>query len=325
MQTRTHDGPSQSAIRRHPGGSRPPCIVPLVVVNLVVRGEGPATLRPDRPTTGDRRRAGWTRRSATRGSPARRSWSSAMAGSSTSVGSASPTRRAGRRRRTTPFVIGSLSKSITALAMMQLVDAGTVDLDAPVDRYLPELTACRSRPTAASITVRELLTHTSGLPTGRRCRRRCDAGDDPRRPGPRLATTALAAAPGTSLRLFERQLPGPRPARRGGLGRSAVRCVRPDPRLRAARRWRHAATDRPTAVATGLTDAHRLWFGLAEATTPVDRPDLVPAGWITASADDLGRLLSRSSRAGASGGTERRLARGDRDDADRDGADRDRR
>lgn len=39
----------------------------------------------------------------------------------------------------TPFLIASLSKSITALALMQLVEEGRVDLDAPVSTYLPEL------------------------------------------------------------------------------------------------------------------------------------------------------------------------------------------
>jgi hypothetical protein len=37
----------------------------------------------------------------------------------------------------TPFIIGSLSKSFTALAIMQLVEAGKIELDAPVQRYLP--------------------------------------------------------------------------------------------------------------------------------------------------------------------------------------------
>ena len=37
----------------------------------------------------------------------------------------------------TPFIIGSLSKSFTALAIMQLVESGKIDLDAPVQRYLP--------------------------------------------------------------------------------------------------------------------------------------------------------------------------------------------
>ena len=37
----------------------------------------------------------------------------------------------------TPFILASASKSFTALAIMQLVEDGTVDLDAPVVTYLP--------------------------------------------------------------------------------------------------------------------------------------------------------------------------------------------
>jgi CubicO group peptidase (beta-lactamase class C family) len=40
-------------------------------------------------------------------------------------------------RTCTPFLIGSLTKSITALAVMQLVEADKVNLDAPVQQYLP--------------------------------------------------------------------------------------------------------------------------------------------------------------------------------------------
>jgi CubicO group peptidase (beta-lactamase class C family) len=63
----------------------------------------------------------------------------------------------------TPFILGSTSKSITALAVMQLVEAGRIDLDAPVTKYLPwfrTLDAAES----AGIRVRHLLHHTSGLP-----------------------------------------------------------------------------------------------------------------------------------------------------------------
>jgi hypothetical protein len=55
-----------------------------------------------------------------------------------------------------------VSKSFTALAVMQLVEAGKIDLDAPVQRYLPEFTT--ADPAAASqITIRHLLNLTSGL------------------------------------------------------------------------------------------------------------------------------------------------------------------
>jgi len=62
----------------------------------------------------------------------------------------------------TPFVLGSLSKSFTALAIMQLVEADKLDLDTPVQRYIPWF---RVRNGAASppITVRHLLNHTSGI------------------------------------------------------------------------------------------------------------------------------------------------------------------
>ncbi|MEL7719389.1 serine hydrolase domain-containing protein [Citromicrobium bathyomarinum] len=61
----------------------------------------------------------------------------------------------------TPFLLGSISKSFTALAVMQLVEAGKVDLDAPIARYLPEFVG---KP-AGAITVRQLLGHTSGYST----------------------------------------------------------------------------------------------------------------------------------------------------------------
>jgi D-alanyl-D-alanine carboxypeptidase len=59
----------------------------------------------------------------------------------------------------TRFHIGSVGKHITALAVMQLVDAGRVDLDAPLGHYVTGLP-----PAWAALSIRTLLTHTSGLP-----------------------------------------------------------------------------------------------------------------------------------------------------------------
>lgn len=61
----------------------------------------------------------------------------------------------------TPFVSGSISKSFTALAVMQLVEAGEIDLDAEVSEYLDGFAG---RP-AGAITLRQLLSHTSGFST----------------------------------------------------------------------------------------------------------------------------------------------------------------
>lgn len=64
----------------------------------------------------------------------------------------------------TPFLIGSTGKSFTALAIMQLVEAGKVELDAPVQRYIPWF-SIGGNDASVHITVRHLLNHTSGIST----------------------------------------------------------------------------------------------------------------------------------------------------------------
>ena len=61
-----------------------------------------------------------------------------------------------------PFFTGSTGKSFTALAIMQLVEAGKIKLDEPVQMYLPFRVADVEAP--QMITVRQLLNQTSGLP-----------------------------------------------------------------------------------------------------------------------------------------------------------------
>ena len=96
----------------------------------------------------------------------------------------------------TPMAVASVSKSFTALAVMQLVEAGRVDLDGAVQTYLPEFTM--ADPRAAEITVRQLLDQTSGMSD-------TTYRSFSRRPVPRslreavstMRTARLAAAPGT--------------------------------------------------------------------------------------------------------------------------------
>ncbi|WP_433628375.1 serine hydrolase domain-containing protein [Nocardia sp. CA-120079] len=64
--------------------------------------------------------------------------------------------------RDTMFVLGSVSKTFTATAVMRLVAEGKVELDAPVRRYVPEL-ALGDEAAAAEMTVLNLLNHTAGL------------------------------------------------------------------------------------------------------------------------------------------------------------------
>jgi CubicO group peptidase (beta-lactamase class C family) len=64
----------------------------------------------------------------------------------------------------TVFRIGSLTKIITAMAVLQLRDAGKLSLDDLAGKYLPELATTLSPPGKTPVTLRHLLTHTSGIP-----------------------------------------------------------------------------------------------------------------------------------------------------------------
>ena len=69
-------------------------------------------------------------------------------------------------RTDTIYDLASVSKLFTSIVVMQQVEAGRVDLDAPVSRYLPEFSehSTTSPFDKSGVTVRQLLTHTSGFP-----------------------------------------------------------------------------------------------------------------------------------------------------------------
>ena len=62
-------------------------------------------------------------------------------------------------RATTKFRIGSMNKMFTAVATLQLVQAGKISLDAPLGKYLPDYS---NKEVADKVTIHELLTHTAG-------------------------------------------------------------------------------------------------------------------------------------------------------------------
>jgi CubicO group peptidase (beta-lactamase class C family) len=65
----------------------------------------------------------------------------------------------------TLFRIASMSKSFTAMAILQLRDAGKLSLDDPASRYIPEMGNLTYLTTdAPEITIRHLLTHSAGFP-----------------------------------------------------------------------------------------------------------------------------------------------------------------
>lgn len=61
------------------------------------------------------------------------------------------------------YLLASVSKPITATGLMRLVDQGKIDLDKPVNFYLPRAKLRSDRGSADEITIRRLANHTSGI------------------------------------------------------------------------------------------------------------------------------------------------------------------
>ena len=199
----------------------------------------------------------------------------------------------GGRRVTpqTPFVLGSTAKSFTALAAMQLVDAGRLQLDAPARRYVPEFRLADQR-AADRITVRQVLQQTTGLPQSAGGPVVRSAADGTALEALReLADTRPAAAPRNGVRILQRQLRPGRAHHRASL-RPAVRRVRPAPRLRAAGYVANSYVALDAAQRAGLATGHRYWSASPGNTDPRSVRVSISAGYLISSAADMGRYLA---------------------------------
>jgi CubicO group peptidase (beta-lactamase class C family) len=188
----------------------------------------------------------------------------------------------------TPFLIGSLTKSVTALAVMQLVEADRLSLDTPVGDLLPDHPVAGPA-AAAEITVRDLLGQTSGLSTATGLRPLSTPVSSLEQRVDDLVNATLVSPPGSQFHYSN--------ANYLVLGR-IIESVTGEPYGEYLKRhifeplgMAQATTNVDEATADGLTMAHRLWFGQAPSNKPLFRADMVPAGWVAASADDMGRYL----------------------------------
>ncbi|MFC0253672.1 serine hydrolase domain-containing protein [Massilia consociata] len=96
----------------------------------------------------------------------------------------------------TRFLIGSMTKWLTAVTVLRLADMGKLDLDAPIARHLPELPAANG-----AVTLRQLMSNRSGIPNGLGEALRKDKALEKLEIGPveaalRFGAGALASAPG---------------------------------------------------------------------------------------------------------------------------------
>jgi CubicO group peptidase (beta-lactamase class C family) len=192
----------------------------------------------------------------------------------------------------TPFFIGSLTKSITALAVMQLVEAGKVELDAPVQRYLPWFRVADTQ-ASAQMTVRHLLNQTSSLPLWPSEIANADFDDRPdatERQVRALSTLKISRPVGSQCEYsnFNYNILGL--VIESASGESYADYIQNhifDPLD-----MRHSYTSKAEAKRNGLAVGHRHWFSLPfpAPDMPVPRGSL-PAGQLISCAEDMAHYL----------------------------------
>jgi CubicO group peptidase (beta-lactamase class C family) len=198
----------------------------------------------------------------------------------------------------TPFVIGSLSKSVTALAIMQLVEARKVDLDAPVQRYIPWFRVA-DKAASGKITVRHLLNQTSGLSTktGRSFQGNGDTSASALiRAVRKLRTVGLTTPVGATHQYSTINYSVLGLIVQAASGQSYENYIQQH--VFDALKMSNSYTSQAAAEPHGLATGHRYWLGRpAAAKEPYNR-GLLPAGYLISSAEDMSHYLIAQLNAG---------------------------
>ena len=203
----------------------------------------------------------------------------------------------------TPFLIGSVTKSFTALAIMQLSEAGRVQLDAPVQRYLPWWRV--ADPDASTrVTVRHLLYQVSGLSkaTGNAYATSGDTHDSALEDRVRALRDAELTEPvGTTWQYSNANYWTLGMIVQAVSGQSYETYIQQhifDPLQMG-----NSYTSGTEAVQNGLPTGHRYWYGFPVASElPFDRGGLGSAG-LSSSAQDMTRYLGLYLNDGRVGAT----------------------
>jgi CubicO group peptidase (beta-lactamase class C family) len=203
----------------------------------------------------------------------------------------------------TPFLIGSVTKSFTALAIMQLSEAGRVQLDAPVQRYLPWWRVADPE-ASTQISVRHLLYQVSGLSkaTGNAFATSGDTHDSALEDRVRTLRDAELTAPvGTTWQYSNANYWTLGMIVQAVSGQSYETYIQQhifDPLQMV-----NSHTSGTEAVQNGLPTGHRYWYGFPVASElPFDRGGLGSQG-LSSSAQDMTGYLSLYLNSGRHGAT----------------------
>ncbi|HKY56050.1 MAG TPA: serine hydrolase domain-containing protein, partial [Anaerolineales bacterium] len=192
----------------------------------------------------------------------------------------------------TPFLTGSTGKSFTALAIMQLVEAGQIELDAPVQTYLPWFRVADVK-ASETITVRQLLNQTSGLPRsiGQKQLAYTDLSDSAIENNVRaLANVELSAPPGERYEYSNANYVTLGMIIQAVSGQSYETYIREH--IFKPLDMKNSFTSKTEAQQVGLAVGYQKWFGIpvASPNLPFARGSL-PAGQLNMSIEDFGHYL----------------------------------
>ncbi len=212
----------------------------------------------------------------------------------------------------TPIVIGSVGKSITALAVRQLVAAGRLDADAPVTRYVPWFALDGPATTTQLVTIGRLLDHTSGLSThDGQDPRWYEAGLTPADVVRGMASMSLDRPPGSyEYSNLNYVLLGVvvEAASGQGYGDYVQEHI-----FRPLGMTGSSTSMAAIAGSAGLASGHRYLYGVPVPFTEPYPTAIVPAGYQIASADDMAQFVAALANGGVHDGvdivTGERLAR----------------
>ncbi len=195
----------------------------------------------------------------------------------------------------TPFFIGSVSKSFTAMAIMQLVDRGVVALDSPVEFYLPWFTTTDNK-LSSQITIRHLLNQTSGLSNNSFRRPRITTHTTLEETVRHLSQAVLTAEPGTQYHYFNPNYNVLAQVIEEMTDSSFPEYIKKH--VFAPLEMKHSFVDIEPAQNSGLAQGHNHFFGFAlPRQQPFFRAEL-PAGFLISSAADLAHYMIAQNSAG---------------------------
>lgn len=192
----------------------------------------------------------------------------------------------------TPFFTGSTGKSVTALAIMQLVEADKINLDAPVQTYLPWFRVADKKASEV-ITVRQLLNMVSGIPQaiGQKQIANTDLSDSAIENNVRaLAKIEPIAPPGERYEYSNANYVTLGMIIQAVTGQSYETYIREH--IFQPLDMQNSFTSKAEAQQHGLAVGYQKWFGIpvASPNLPFSRGSL-PAGQLTMSIEDFGHYL----------------------------------